>query len=108
MADALLTDTTEGGTLRLAAAGAWVSTNAQPLEREIDAAAGRHAAAKRVAIDMAAVERLDTFGAWLLERLVRDFTSRGAATEVVGLQQDYRALIDELHRVRLEPPPHRR
>jgi len=108
MADALLIDTTDGETLRLAAAGAWTSTNAQPLEREIDAAARRHAAVKQVAIDMGAVERLDTFGAWLLERLLRDFNSRGAATEVVGLKQDYRALIDELHRIKIEAPPHRR
>jgi len=108
MADALLIDTTEGETLRLAAAGAWTSTNAQPLEREIDAAARRHAAAKRVAIDMGQVERLDTFGAWLLERLVRAFQSRGAATEILGLKQDYRALIDELHQVKPAPPAQRR
>ena len=108
MADALLIDTTEGDTLRLAAAGAWTSTNAQPLEREIDAAAQRHAAVKQVAIDMGQVERLDTFGAWLLERLVRAFEGRGAATEIVGLKQDYRALIDELHQVKLAPPPQRR
>ena len=107
MADALLIDTTEGDTLRLAAAGAWTSTNAQPLEREIDAAAQRHAAVKQVAIDMGQVERLDTFGAWLLERLVRAFEGRGAATEIVGLKQDYRALIDELHQVKLAPPPQR-
>lgn len=107
MADALLIDTTEGDTLRLSAAGAWTSTNARPLELEIDAAARRHAAARQVAIDMGGVERLDTFGAWLLERLVRAFQSRGAATEIVGLKQDYRALIDELHQVRLEAPPRR-
>ncbi|HWE79601.1 MAG TPA: MlaE family lipid ABC transporter permease subunit [Pseudolabrys sp.] len=104
MADALLIDRTDGATLRLSASGAWTSYNATPLEREIDAAARRHVEAKSVAIDMAAVERLDTFGAWLLERLVRSFTSRGCATEVTGLKQDYRALMDELHQVRLAEP----
>jgi phospholipid/cholesterol/gamma-HCH transport system permease protein len=108
MADAQQIDTTEGDTLRLAAAGAWTSTNARPLELEIDAAARRHAAVKQVAIDMGGVERLDTFGAWLLERLVRAFQSRGAATEIVGLKQDYRALIDELHQIKLEVPSQRR
>jgi phospholipid/cholesterol/gamma-HCH transport system permease protein len=107
MADALLIDTTDGDVLRLAAAGAWTSQNARPLELQIDATANRHAAAKRVAIDMGAVERLDTFGAWLLERLVRAFSSRGAATEIVGLKQDYRALMDELHQVTLEAPARR-
>ncbi|MGN6572620.1 MAG: ABC transporter permease [Pseudolabrys sp.] len=104
MADALLIDKAEGETLRIAAAGAWTSINARPLELEIDAAARRHADAKQVAIDMGKVERLDTFGAWLLERLVRAFQSRGATTEIVGLKQDYRALMDELHQIKLEEP----
>jgi phospholipid/cholesterol/gamma-HCH transport system permease protein len=51
---------------------------------------------------MKRVERLDTFGAWLLERLVRAFTARGCQTNVTGLNQDYRALIDELHAVKPE------
>jgi phospholipid/cholesterol/gamma-HCH transport system permease protein len=104
MADALLIDTTKGDSLRLAAAGAWTSANAGVLEREIAAAASRHGAAKRVAIDMGGVERLDTFGAWLLEKLVRSFSTRGAATEVTGLKQDDRALFDELRRVHSDVP----
>jgi phospholipid/cholesterol/gamma-HCH transport system permease protein len=54
---------------------------------------------------MARVERLDTFGAWLLERLVRAFTARGCATNVTGLREDYRALIEELHGVKLDQTP---
>ena len=108
MADALLSDTIDGESLRLAGAGAWTSHNARPLEELIEAAAQRHAAVRRVAIDMGAVERLDTFGAWLLERLVRAFSTRGCATEVLGLKQDYRALIDELHQVKPEQAPRRR
>ena len=108
MADALLIDKTEGDVLRLSAAGAWTSTNARPLEQEIAATTDRHTTVKQVAIDMGKVERLDTFGAWLLERLVRAFASRGATTEIVGLKQDYRALMDELRQVKLEAPPRRR
>ena len=40
---------------------------------QIDAETRRRGAIKRVDIDMGAVERLDTFGAWLLERLTRSF-----------------------------------
>jgi phospholipid/cholesterol/gamma-HCH transport system permease protein len=54
---------------------------------------------------MKGVERLDTFGAWLLERLVRAFTARGCETNVSGLKDDYRALIDDLHGIKEEPPP---
>ena len=54
---------------------------------------------------MGAVDRLDTFGAWLLERLVRLFSAQGAATQVIGLKDDYRALIEELQALKREPPP---
>jgi phospholipid/cholesterol/gamma-HCH transport system permease protein len=105
---ALLEGTADGDQLKLAGTGAWTSANARQLESLIDATARRHAAVKGVAIDMAHVERLDTFGAWLLERLVRAFSSRGAATQVVGLKEDYRALMDELHAVNLDPGQQRR
>jgi phospholipid/cholesterol/gamma-HCH transport system permease protein len=100
MAESLLIDKREGESLSLAGAGAWTSQNARALEQLIDAAARRHGEAKRVAIDMGAVERLDTFGAWLLQRLVRSFSARGCPTEVLGLGQDYRALMDELDQVK--------
>ena len=62
----------EGDRLYLAGAGAWTAANAQTLETLVNLAARRGAAARRVEIDMRAVERLDTFGAWLLERLRRE------------------------------------
>jgi phospholipid/cholesterol/gamma-HCH transport system permease protein len=106
--ETLLKDTTDGDQLRLVGAGAWTAPNARQLETQIDGAARRYGAVKRVAIDMGAVERLDTFGAWLLERLVRAFSARGADTQVVGLKSDYRALMDELHNVKLDEMPMRR
>ena len=57
---------------------------------------------------MGRVDRLDTFGAWLLERLTRNFSARGCDTAVTGLKEDYRALIDEVHGVKREPAPARR
>ncbi len=98
----LLEGTTDGDRLRLAGAGAWTNANARALESEIDAAARRYSGVKAMAIDMGKVERLDTFGAWLLERLLRAFSSRGCETQVVGLKEDYRALMDDLHNVKLD------
>jgi phospholipid/cholesterol/gamma-HCH transport system permease protein len=98
----LLEGTTEGDRLRLTAGGAWIAENASPLESEVDGATRRYGEVKHVDIDMGGIERLDTFGAWLLERLRRTFSARGCNTQVTGLKEDYRALIDEIHAVKPE------
>ena len=104
----LLEDKAQGERLDLAGAGAWVAINARRLEAAIDGVTRRNnKTVKRVSIDMAKVTQLDTFGAWLLQRLVRAFSARGCETKVTGLPEDYGALIDELRHVKLDdvPPP---
>ena len=105
MSELLLHVAAQGDRLQLTGAGHWVSSNAHALESAIDAATRHFRSARQVSIDMQAVERLDTFGGWLLERLQRTFAAAGAATQVTGLRQDYGALIDEMHAVdtRLQP-----
>jgi len=102
VSDLLLEATAEGERLKLAGAGAWVAENARRLEAQVDAATRSGGTIKRVDIDMGRVDRLDTFGAWLLERLTRSFTARGCDTKVTGLKEDYRALMDEVHGVKRE------
>jgi phospholipid/cholesterol/gamma-HCH transport system permease protein len=108
VSETLLEGTAEGERLTLSGSGAWTAPHARALEALIDAQAKRHGTIRQVDIDMAKVEHLDTFGAWLLERLVRDFTNRGCDTRMVGLKDDYRALMDELHGVKDAPPQRRR
>jgi phospholipid/cholesterol/gamma-HCH transport system permease protein len=104
----LLEAKTDGDQLTLAGTGAWTAQNARRLEALIDRATRERAAVKRVAIDMGRVERLDTFGAWLLERLVRAFSTRGYDTQVIGLKENYRKLVDEVHGVTLDGPQNRK
>ena len=103
----LLEDTAQGDRLILAGRGAWIAVNAHGLEATIEALIQKYPSVKNVAIDMAQVERLDTFGAWLLERLVRAFAKSGRQANVTGLKDDYRALMDELRNVKLEEAPSR-
>jgi phospholipid/cholesterol/gamma-HCH transport system permease protein len=103
--DKLLADLAQGERLSLAGAGAWIAVNARRLETRIDAVTRRYRAVKHVDIDMAKVERLDTFGAWLLERLVRGFSARGCDTKVTGLKENFRPLMDEVHGVAPEKTP---
>ncbi len=104
----LLEGNAEGDKLRLAGAGAWTATRARRLEALITRVVHARAPFSSVDIDMSRVERLDTYGALLLERLEHEFTARGAATNVMGLKEDHRMLLDKLHALPPEEaPPHK-
>ena len=57
---------------------------------------------KVIAIDMAGVQELDTLGAWLLERLLRNSNLSEPEAQFIGLPPHYRGLIDAIHRVDLQ------
>src|SRR3954453_3293672 len=50
-------------------------------------------------IDVAQVSKLDTFGAWLIERLRRNLTDGGVEAKIAGLSANYSSLVDEVRRV---------
>jgi phospholipid/cholesterol/gamma-HCH transport system permease protein len=107
MAESLLTAELKGERLELAAGGSWTASHASELESLVDRVAGEAPNAKNVSIDMAGVREFDTFGAWLLERLTRAWSSTGRETVIVGLPQHDRSLLEEMHgvnRVPAEPP----
>ncbi len=89
----------------LAAAGAWTAERAAELERIVDEAASRYGGARSVDIDLQQVERLDTFGAWLIERLTRALAAHGATTRIVNLADADRGLIDGLRLVNGDAAP---
>jgi phospholipid/cholesterol/gamma-HCH transport system permease protein len=95
----VLTATIDGERLGLAATGAWTAERAAELEKMVDDAAGRYAGARSIDIDLARLERLDTFGAWLIERLNRTFAARGAMTRIVNLSDRDRGLMEEVRQV---------
>jgi len=100
---ASLTATAEGERVALAATGAWTAERAAELEKIIDQTARRYQGASDVVIDLAKLERLDTFGAWLIERLKRAFTGRGSTARVIGLSDADRGLMEELQLVNRAP-----
>src|SRR4029077_8327025 len=104
---ALLTAKFEDGRLELAAGGSWTAPHAAELETLVDRVAADVGRAKAVSIDMRGVSEFDTFGAWLLERLTRQWRSAGGSPAVVGLPEHDRTLLNEMSGVNLEPaaPP---
>jgi len=104
LSSAFLTGTVDGERVALAAMGAWTAKRATELEKLIEETAHRYKDARSVDIDLAKLERLDMFGAWLIERLKRALTAHGSTTRVVGLSDADCGLIDEVRLVNRAPP----
>lgn len=80
-----------GDTLRLVVGGSWIISEARrldPVLRGLDAEG--HA---NVEIDCAALERLDTVGAWLLLRTKRLLEHHGSKVQPVNVRPEYHALV---------------
>ncbi len=101
--EALLTGKLDGERLELSARGHWTADNAALLERLVMAATPASEAIRNVDIQMGAVERIDTYGAWLIERLRRAAGERGAQARIVGLPERFRTLVETVHQTTETP-----
>ncbi|WP_315831458.1 ABC transporter permease [Bradyrhizobium prioriisuperbiae] len=98
----------DGGSVALQASGPWTAQHARVLERMVDAAAKLDGAQTGVLIDVSQIAKLDTFGAWLIERLRRGLAQGGVEPRIAGLSADYSSLVDEVRRVGTAEWPARR
>jgi phospholipid/cholesterol/gamma-HCH transport system permease protein len=94
-----------GDALDVVAAGPWTAENAPRIEALIERLSGSGEAPRRVAIDVGPIERFDTFGAWLLERLLRGWAAQGCTTEVLNLSDTHRVLMEEVRHSNTAPMP---
>ncbi len=94
----LLSSAIRDGRLELAAAGPWTALHASELERLVDGIGADPATVRGADIDVRGIEALDTYGAWLLERLTRTCRERGQEVRIVALADRYRGLLEEVHR----------
>ncbi len=97
-----LNTSTQAGRCEIAASGSWTAVYAGDLEALIGRAAAESANARDVSIDMRGVGAFDTFGAWLLERLIRERSSGGLETGIVGLRDEFQGLLHDVHEVNRE------
>ena len=85
MAAGTLLAQARGDGVNLLASGSWTAEYARTLEPLVEAAVGAKTAARTIAIDVAQIERIDTYGAWLIERTLRAWSSRGVETRLYRL-----------------------
>ncbi|MGB0087465.1 MAG: MlaE family lipid ABC transporter permease subunit [Rhodomicrobiaceae bacterium] len=101
----VLSSTVVGERLKLTAAGSWTAPFAATLEPLIESQALAATRVPSMSIDMAGVREFDTFGAWLLERLVRAWQGQGRPAEITGLPDHYRGLLEEMRQANQAPVP---
>jgi phospholipid/cholesterol/gamma-HCH transport system permease protein len=89
-----LVESEESGSLILTAAGEWLVETAAELDRRLRAL--KVPRSRRVTLDLAKIERLDTAGAWLLLRTEHDLTALGNTVEMQSLRPSFEPLIDQV------------
>ncbi|SCB42100.1 phospholipid/cholesterol/gamma-HCH transport system permease protein [Bradyrhizobium shewense] len=90
----------KGNALALCATGTWTASFAPVLERMVADAEKLAGGQQSIFIDVSEVAKLDTFGAWLIERLRRSLTNGPVEAQIAGLSANYSSLVDEVRRVR--------
>src|SRR6187397_589005 len=93
----------QGNGLALCAAGSWTARFAPDLERIVADAEKLAGSRPNIFIDVSQVSKLDTFGAWLIERLRRSLTQGNIEAQIAGLSANYASLVDEVRRVKAAP-----
>jgi phospholipid/cholesterol/gamma-HCH transport system permease protein len=97
----LLNFTAQGDQLSAVASGVWTCANADRLERLTDSLDRQPAST--VTLDISGVEELDTFGAWLVERTVRQAGERKRTARLAAVPDRYRDLLAALDRTNRSP-----
>ena len=89
-----------GSALALRATGEWTVHHAPGLEKIVERTEKDNASNNGIIIDVSQVRTLDTFGAWLIERMRRNLVSGGVTPRIVGLSANYASLVEEVSRVK--------
>jgi phospholipid/cholesterol/gamma-HCH transport system permease protein len=102
--DPTLEQIAKGDGLALCATGSWTASFAPALEKLVGDAEKLTGSRPNIFIDVSQVSKLDTFGAWLIERLRRALTQGTHEAQIAGLSANYASLVDEVRRVKPAAP----
>ncbi|WP_051244989.1 MlaE family lipid ABC transporter permease subunit [Thalassobaculum salexigens] len=83
----------EGGALVLRLSGRWTLDTVRRLDRELRATARRPI--HRLVVEAEGLTGLDSAGAWAIRRTLEQAEARGAETELRGLSDAYRPILDK-------------
>ena len=94
--------------IRFSLAGQWTVESTALLEKQIEALIAAAKGAAGAILDVGGIERLDTSGAWLIDRTRSDLDRDGIATRLENLRPEYKILLSEAHYRTFQVPAPRR
>ncbi len=97
----------EAGNAMMVLDGSWIARRARLAEAAIAAAMGKLGSVRNVIMDLRGVDRIDTAGAWLVERTRRNLVDAGAAVDLKAPMDKQRILIEEVRTHYAATPPSR-
>jgi phospholipid/cholesterol/gamma-HCH transport system permease protein len=97
----------QGDGLRLTLTGAWTIEGSAELERAGESLVADGTGMREITLDLDSVERLDTAGAWVIDRSRDALARSGAQMTYETARPEYRLLLEESKYVECPPPkPH--
>ncbi len=84
------------GALRFLPAGDWSVRSILPIDKDLRAFAGRKPERPEAVFDLSGLTRLDTAGAWLIDRTSAAFEAQGVKVRFEGLTDGYKLLLDKV------------
>lgn len=85
----------DGKGLRLALSGAWIAATGDQAETQAQKLKRKAAGTVRATLDLRQVERLDTAGAWIIDRTRHELESSGTHAAFEGARAEHQTLLTE-------------
>ncbi|MEZ5856696.1 MAG: ABC transporter permease [Hyphomicrobiaceae bacterium] len=82
------------GLVEFGADGPWTAEHSAKIDAAISAALVHVSNQTRVSLHLAGITQFDTYGAWLVEKLLRGCRQKGVAIDVDGLDARFKGLAD--------------
>ena len=97
----------QAGSAVLALDGSWIARRARLAEAAVSSALQELGSVVRITLDLRGIDRMDTAGAWLVERTRRGLVDSGADVDLKAPQEKQRILIEEVRTHYADSPPPR-
>ena len=94
-----------GDELRAELSGRWTADQAPGVERVMAELVRDAEGVRRVLLDVSRIDRLDTLGAWVLDRTRNEFGQEGRAADFLGASPEHRILLEEVAYRGFQPRP---